>query len=203
MAERMLIVKLVRTGPTTADLYARGHKYADLKLFDLAELQALGLDPASLPIGQETPARFWAHYEVSDKKKASGRPYLDVIALERADAPATATSADNSALLAELRAIRALLQAIAEAQGLQVPELPPVAGDEPHDEGNGNGGPHGQDLDELTAAFPRYGDGQALGDNEAERTAYQAHVDETGQAPASLAALRAWVKSRRVVQHVQ
>jgi hypothetical protein len=61
---------------------------------------------------------FWAIYELSDKVNKAGNPYKDVIALEAIDKPATTTSADNSALLAELRAIRALLTAIAEAQGL-------------------------------------------------------------------------------------
>ena len=43
MAERMLIVKVVRTGATQADLYAKGHKWPDLKLFDLSELAEVGI----------------------------------------------------------------------------------------------------------------------------------------------------------------
>lgn len=34
MAERMMISKIVRTNGTRADLYARGHQWPDLKLFD-------------------------------------------------------------------------------------------------------------------------------------------------------------------------
>ena len=46
MAERMLITKLVRTEQTRADLYARGHQWPDLKLFDLSDLIEVGLDLA-------------------------------------------------------------------------------------------------------------------------------------------------------------
>lgn len=178
MAERMLIVKLLRTDNTRADLYGKGHQYKDLTLFDLGELAAVGIDPAGLPIGQEVPCRFWAVYELSDKVNKAGNPYKDIIALEAIDTPATATSTDNTAILQELRAIRALLQALAEAQGLQVPEPEPKAGD-------------------LNEAFPRYLDGAAVGDNPVELAAYEAHQAETGQAPASVDDLRAWYVARR------
>ena len=171
MAERMLIVKVVRTDATRADLYAKGHQWPDLKLFDLGELAAVGLDPAGLQVGQETPCRFWALYELSDKLNKAGNPYKDVIALEPMDKPATSTSTDTTALLAELRAIRGLLGVIAAAQGLQVPAK--VASD-------------------LDQAFPRYGDGSAVSDNPAEVAAYQAHLEAEGQPPADVAALRAW-----------
>ena len=55
----MLIVKVKRTDQTRAELYAARHKYPDLRLFDLGELAAVGIDGAALPIGQEQPARFW------------------------------------------------------------------------------------------------------------------------------------------------
>lgn len=172
MAERMLIVKVVRTTATQADLYAKGHKWPDLRLFDLSELAEVGLDPAALPIGQETPARFWAVYELSEKLNASGNPYKDVIALEPMDRPATTTSTDNTALLAELRAIRALLEVIAAAQGLHVPTS--------------------EGLSELDRAFPRYGDGSTVSDNPAERAAFDAHLEAEGKAPANVEALRTW-----------
>lgn len=182
MAERMLITKLVRTDQTRADLYGKGHQYKDLTLFDLGDLAAVGLEPASLPIGQEVPCRFWAHYTLSDKLNKAGNPYKDIVALEAIDRPATSTSTDNSALLAELRAIRALLQVIAEAQGL---EIPAVAGVEP--DGNGSG------PSELDQVFPRYGDGSTLaGDNPSERAAYDAYLQVEGQAPQDVTELRAW-----------
>lgn len=89
----------------------------------------------------------------------------------------------NSAILAELRAMRALLAALVEAQGVTVPTPQEPA------EGNGAG--------DLDAAFPRYLDGAALGDNAAEVAAYQEHVKATGQAPANLDALRAWALAQR------
>ena len=123
MAERMMIARVKKTSATQAELYQARHKYPDLKLFDLAELLAVGLDPATLPLGEEVPARFWAVYELSAKLNKEGNPYKDIIALERGEAPATVTSAavSDPAILAELRAIRGLLTVIAQAQGLQVP----------------------------------------------------------------------------------
>jgi hypothetical protein len=182
MAERILITKVKRTDATRAELYGKGHQYADLRLFDLSELSTVGIDPAALPIGQEQPARFWAIYELSDKVNKAGNPYKDVIALEAIDKPATTTSADNSALLAELRAIRKLLTTMAEAQGLAVSQVPP----EPELEREDNDGV-------LDAQPARYGDGQAVSDNPAELAAYQAYVNGTGQGPASIETLRAWV----------
>lgn len=171
MAERMLITKLVRVDQTRADLYGKGHKWPDLKLFDLGELAAVGLDPAALPIGQETPARFWALYELSDKVNQAGNPYKDILSLEPMDGPATVTSTDNTDILAELRAIRALLEVLANAQGLEVPEVGPS---------------------ELDAVFPRYGNGETVSDNPAEVEAYNAHLEAEGHPPQDVAALRAW-----------
>jgi hypothetical protein len=187
--ERLLIVKVKRTSPTQAELYAARHKYPDLKLFDLGELAAVGLDPSALTIGQETPARFWAVYELSDKLNQKGNAYKDVIALEPIGGPATTTSAavSDPAILAELRAIRALLAAMAEAQGLTVP----IPQEQEPAEGDGNG------HTDLDAAFPRYGDGQAVGDKPAELVAFEQYRAATGQPPATLAELRAWVLAQR------
>ena len=189
MAERLLIVKVKRTSQTQAELYGARHKYADLRLFDLAELVAVGLDPAELVIGAEVPARFWAVYEMSDKTNKAGNPYKDVIALEPMAGPATATSAavGDAEVLAELRAIRALLQAIAEAQGLTVPAHQEQ---EPSDE---NGQP--EPAESLAALFPKFGDGGQV--PEAALDYYQAHVKAEGREPANLDALRAWAKAQR------
>ncbi len=199
MAERILIVKVVRTTATQADLYGARHQYKDLTLFNVAELAAVGIDPAALPIGQETPARFWAIYELSDKLNKVGRPYKDILALEPMDTPATSTSAavGDPAILAELRAIRALLGVLVEAQGLALPDLEEQDRD-PGENGDGAGdGPAGnEDPGELARAFPRYGDGQPVSENPAELAAYNAHLEQVGQPPASLAALRAWARTR-------
>lgn len=186
----MLICKVKRTDQTRAELYGKAHKYPDLKLFDLADLAAVGIDGAALTIGEEQPARFWAVYELSDKTNKAGNPYKDVLTLEPIAGPATTTSAavGDPELLSEIRAIRALLQVLAEAQGLTLPT--PPAETEPEPDGNGH------DAGELDRAFPRYGDNSPVGDNPAEVAAYQAHVKETGAAPASLEALRAWTKAR-------
>jgi hypothetical protein len=184
MAERMMISRIKKTTATQAELYQARHQYADLRLFDLGELAAVGIDPETLPIGEERPARFWAIYELSAKTNKAGNPYKDVIALERGDAPATVTSSavGDPAILGELRAIRGLLAALAEAQGLRLPTP-----EEP--EGNG-GGDQALDL-----AFPRFGDGSTVPD--AALDYYRAHLEATGQAPADLATLRAWAKANK------
>ncbi|MGD9047076.1 MAG: hypothetical protein PVF77_03415 [Anaerolineae bacterium] len=188
MAERMLITKLVRTERMRADLYAKGHQWPDLKLFDLSELIEVGLDPNGLPIGQEVPCRFWAIYELSDKLNKAGNPYKDVIALERIDGPATTTSTDTSALLIELRAIRELLERLAQAQGLQIPAAfttPDSA--ERSAESSGT----------LDGHLLRYGDGSTVGENFHEREAYDDYLLVEGRAPGNVAVLRQWVLARQ------
>ena len=188
VAERILIVKVKRTSQTQAELYGARHKFADLRLFDLAELAAVGLDPTGLVIGQETPARFWAVYELSDKANKAGNPYKDIVALEPMGTPATTTSAavSDPAILGELRAIRALLTAIAEAQGLTVP----THQEQEQAEENGR-----EQAESLAAVFPKFGDGTAVPD--AALDYYQAHVKAEGREPANLDALRAWAKAQR------
>jgi hypothetical protein len=183
MAERMLITKLVRYGDR-ADLYARGHQYKDLTLFALSDLADVGIDYANLPQNEPVPCRFWAYYELSDKLNKAGRPYKDVIGLEPMDQPATTLSTDNTALLAELRVIRALLTTLVEAQGLPLPVAEPEAG--PEEEGD----------NPFEQTFPRYGDGSTLSENPAETAAYHEHVAVEGRPPASVEDLRAWVKAR-------
>lgn len=185
MAERILIAKVKRTSATQAELYGARHKFADLRLFDLAELQAVGIDGAALPLGEEQPARFWAVYELSSKTNKAGNPYKDVIALEPMSGPATTTSAavGDPEILAELRQIRGLLAALATAQGLTV--APPAEQEEPD---------NGDDPGELDRAFPRFGDGSTV--PEAAIPFYQEHVKATGQAPANLDGLRTWAKAQ-------
>lgn len=124
--ERLLITQIRARQDGRIELFARGHRYADTILFDASDLAEVGIDYVSLAPGVMVPCRFWAHVEESDKTKTSGNPYLDVQMLERIDTPATTTSTDTSALLDELRAIRALLESIAGSltPGHQPPAAP-------------------------------------------------------------------------------
>jgi hypothetical protein len=182
MTERMLITKLVRTGDR-ADLFARGHQWKDLTLFDISDLVDVGIDFDSLQDGKETPCRFWAHYELSGKLNKAGNPYKDVIALEPIDKPATSTSTDTSALLTELRQIRRLLRLVASRLDIAGVDTDADAG-------------------ELTApaedAPLAYADGSPVSDNAAEVDAFAAHLAETGTLPQNVAALRQWILDKPV-----
>jgi len=99
-------------GKPVVHLFAPGAQYARfpvLYLFDPGLLVQVGIDPNSLEPGEDVHVNLWAHYEISEKTNAKGNPYKDVISLEQINAPATTTSTDTSAILAELRAIKALL----------------------------------------------------------------------------------------------
>ena len=188
MAERMLITKLVRTEQTRADLYARGHQWPDLKLFDLADLHDVGIEPNDLQIGQEVPCRFWAIYELSEKLNKAGNPYKDVIALERMDEPATATSTDTSALLDELRAIRGLLETIVKAQTPDAPAAP--ATPQPADEEGASSGEPGVPV-------TNYGDGTMVSGNVHELDAFDEYLKVKGHAPENVTVLRQWVQTQQ------
>lgn len=117
MTERMLITKLIRTEDDRADLFGKDRIYKDFTLFSLSDLFDVGIDYINLEIGAETPCRFWCIYQLSEKLNKAGNPYKDVIALEPIDKPATTTSTDTSAIVAELRAIRALLSRLLDTAG--------------------------------------------------------------------------------------
>lgn len=222
MSERILITKIVRTGATTADLVGQRHQYADLHLFDLASLADVGIKFEDLVIGAEMPVRFWAHYELSAKLNKAGNPYRDVVMLESIDHPATATSTDTTPLLAELRAIRALLEVLASAAtGDQLPlslleHLPNLVKAPAQPTGNGAAAEATQpaaptpnnELDtvsppapeDLNAHFPRYADGSPLGQTDAETDAYELfRALNPDQLPANVDALRAWIRARTKV----
>lgn len=132
MSTRMLITKLVLRQDQRVDLYMRGHKFKDLTLFDVSDLFDVGLDPAEIQVGIETPCRFYAYYTESDKLNQAGNPYLDVDYLEVIDrgnghhAPEGA-SVTNEAVLKELQAVnRNLVRLIAlMEQGTQFPRVQP------------------------------------------------------------------------------
>jgi hypothetical protein len=167
-----------------------------LRPFVLADLLDVGIQPEDLQLHAETPCRFWAHYELSEKLNAAGNPYKDVIALEPVDKPATTTSTDTSPILAELRAIRALLQTVAEA--LDVP-LPHEEEPEPSElDGEAPSRTAGSATSRSSAgpeAPARYGNGEPLSDNPHELKAYQDHVRRTGNLPRDVDDLREWVKN--------
>ena len=123
MATRMLITKMVLRPDGKVDLYARGHRYKDLTLFDSSDLYDVGHDPAELQAGVETPCRFYAYYTESSKLNQSGNPYLDVDYLERTNGQASAPQAPvaGDAILAELQAVNAklarLIQLVERALG--------------------------------------------------------------------------------------
>lgn len=183
--ERLLITKLVRKGDR-AELYARGHQWKDLVLFDLSDLADVGIDYTGLPEGTEVPCRFWAYWQESEKLNRAGRPYKDVVSLEAVTAPATATSTDNSALLAEVRAVRGLLAALVEAQGIAVPaELGAEGGTlEPEPE---------PEEEEPADTVTRYEDGTPV--SEVALPYFEKYLQAEGKAPADVMALRAWVRT--------
>lgn len=116
MTERVRINRIelgqTQSGKAVAHLFAPGAqfaKYPVLTLFDPGLLVGVGIDPNSLAEGDALHVSLWAHYELSEKLNRRGNPYKNVISLERVDALATTTSTDNTAVLAELRAIKALL----------------------------------------------------------------------------------------------
>lgn len=117
MAERYLIGRTQRgqtkSGKDVAELYSTDTRleYPVLVLFDLSMLTTVGIDPNELT-AEPVHLRYWAHYEESEKKTSKGNPYLDVVFLEPIDAPASTTSTDTSAIVAELRGIRADLVAL-------------------------------------------------------------------------------------------
>ena len=180
--ERELIgsVELDKTkgGKPVVSLYSTDTRLAFpvLRLFDVSALQAVGIDPDGLGT-ERVHKRFWAYYTESEKENAQGHRYKDIEYLEPMDKPASATSADTSALLAELRAIRELLTVMAEAQ------LPADWAER-------------AEAQSLDAALPRYENGQPVSDNATERESFAAYVKLEGQPPASVDALREWFKAQ-------
>lgn len=157
MTERMLIKELcsakTQAGKRVAHLFANGRQqFPELTLFELSDLQTVGIDPAKLTDTRE-PCRFWAHYEVSDRTKSTGTPYRDVLHLEPIDAPASTTSTDTSAMLdalrdmvAQLATITGLLMPIAQA--IINPAEIPAPDPDPYPAGSpGDAQPHTAELD--------------------------------------------------------
>jgi len=138
MTERLRITRIrlgsTQSGKPVAELYDSNTKlrFPSLFLFNLGELLTIGLDPNTLTEGEDHHCNFWAHFELSEKLNAKGNPYKDIISLEAINAPATTTSTDSSALLGELRAIKALLLELAasseESRSIlaRIATLPPL-----------------------------------------------------------------------------
>lgn len=101
-------------GKPVVNLYSTDTRlqYPVLRLFDLSALHVVGIDPDDLGT-ERVHRRFWAYYSESDKQTSQGTRYRDVEYLEPIDtgsAPAT----DMAPVLAELRAIRGLLQILVD-----------------------------------------------------------------------------------------
>lgn len=185
--QRILIgsVELDKTrgGKSVANLYSTDTRlqFPALRLFDLSALEMVGLDPNEMG-AERVHRRFWAYYTQSEKANAQGNAYKDVEYLEPLDHLATTTSTDTSAIVAELRAIRALLEALVTVQTAQadpfcIPE--PLATDAP---------PEGEDG-ELDEFFPRP-------TPETPPAATGTAPSTNGNAPCSSEALVAWLNAR-------
>jgi len=118
--ERLLIGSLELTTTTTglnvAALYSSDTrlKYPVATLFDLSALTDVNIDPNTLTPDQRHHARFYAYYEYSERTNSAGNRYRDITHLEPIAAPATAASTDTTAILAELRAMRAAIDTLAK-----------------------------------------------------------------------------------------
>lgn len=85
---------ILRPDGKTVELYSgplRGHV---LKLFNVAELVTVGINPADLTPGQVTPCLFLAHWQPSQTGKLNkrGNVHKDTIRLESLTPPATSDS---------------------------------------------------------------------------------------------------------------
>jgi hypothetical protein len=166
MTERYLITRIKKgqttTGKTVIELYSKKLQHPVLRLFELDDLNAVGLDHNELD-GKEQHVKFWAYYETSDKANGEGNPYLDVLYLEPltpvvpapGDAPPSAILEALEALTGEVRALKALLLRFT---GEQAP--PQAAPPTPSVSDNGSGKASDEQLSrvkELLKAL-RYGD---------------------------------------------
>ena len=184
MAERMLITRVKRIDQAGhVELYGRHHRWADLRC-DLADLAAVLDAPAlaALPVGEERPLSCWAVYELG-KPNSKGTPYKDLVLLEPIAAAATTTSAAvaDGALLAEVRRISALLEAMAAAQHVTLPAIE-------QDQDHGDGG-------DLDLALARFENGEPC--PEAALQYYEQYAQDRAKAPADIDDLRAWARAHR------
>ena len=137
MTEKLRITRVRRgrtkSGKVIAELRTANTRleYPELRLFDLDALRQVGIDPNFLT-EEDVYCQFFANYELAKKLTSDGNPYKDIVSLEAIDAPATTTSTDNSAVIGELRAIKALLLELAasseESRSLlaRLATLPPM-----------------------------------------------------------------------------
>jgi len=170
---KLLITKLQKRTDGNVDLFGRDHRYKDTTLFDISDLIEVGIFPADLQVGVETPCRFYAHVVESEKLNKSGNPYLNVEYLEPINGnghQATPAGELSDALLDELRAVhdeltrmrRLLSQALA-GQGIGQPlntDDDPV--DPPFDEADDPGEPDDAPHPPVASARP-------LSDDQARR----------------------------------
>jgi len=176
---KLLITKLQKRPDGNVDLFGRGHRYKDTTLFDVSDLFEVGIDPADLQVGVETPCRFYAHCVASSKLNKSGNPYLNVEYLEAVSngngngnghqaAPAGEL---NSAILDELRAVHGELtqmrRLLNRAFVGQVIDPPLVTDDDPTEPPTGEGDNDLDDPDDVPR--PPATSAQPLSDDQARR----------------------------------
>jgi hypothetical protein len=197
--DRLLIGSLEKatttTGRDVVDLYDVDTRleYPVLRLFDLSALASVGIDPNELPAGRQYH-QFYAYYRQSEKLNRAGRPYRDAVRLEPVDLPATAV-VDAGAILTELRAIRALLMAIADHLGLPPPADEPSARQEPGEEPTAL-------ADGTPGSGRTYGDGsQPDPSNEAETRAFDSFLALHKRPPSDVAELRRFVTEPLSMRH--
>jgi hypothetical protein len=175
--QRYLITRVKKgqteTGKAIVELYSKKLQYPVLRLFELDDLHAVGIDHNGLD-GTETHCRFWAYYETSNKTNSRGNPYQDVLYLEPIGPVAATAQADDGdldpnlvaealeALTGEVRAIKALLLRL--AGGDQAPAAPPAS------PAPANASPNGKASDERKSHIKKllkalgYGDDPATQD---------------------------------------
>ncbi len=126
--DRIELAKTKDGSPIVA-FYVEPLEFAALTLFpsQFGELFAVGIDPNTLQPGQPVYTRFMAHWETIEKTKKTGAAYQNITRLEQPPDPAAvAQNAVMVDILAELRAIRALLLAQATVTSDETTATPPA-----------------------------------------------------------------------------
>jgi len=120
-----------KSGKVVANLYSTDTRleFPAMQLFDLSMLETVGIDPNTLdqdPIHR----RFWAYYTESEKTTSKGNPYRDCQYLELVKNGNSEPKTNSGTILAEVRAIRALLEILVSQRGSEVPRVVLGADDE-------------------------------------------------------------------------
>lgn len=170
-----------KSGKPVAELFSANTalQYPVLRLFNLALLEDVGIDPNRLSAERPVHRQFMAHYSTSQKTNGQGVAYKDVIALEGVgQRPDTDARSDD---LVEIRRLLRLIVEHLEIDTSPPPDPPPAT------------------IDTTTGELKpdptlRYGDGTPVGLNKAELIAFMAYA-KNGDIPKDIDVLREWVTS--------